>query len=142
MTDATAAIADAPQIAVPTPTRCSKTVSTFSMRPAIGAKTSATAMVPIVTGNVSQPVCATAASERPNPETTIADCNTYLAENAKPACTACGNGRSERNPIPSTMASTGAPASGTTRASTVATSAIAAAANKPGRIFKTARRVR
>ena len=134
MTDATAAIADAPQIAVPTPIRCSRTVSVFKIRPAIGADTSATAIVPIVTGNVSQPVCATAASDKPNPDTTIAACNTVFAENAKPARSERGAGNTVRNAIPNTIASTGAPASGTARAASVASSAAATAASKPGRI--------
>ena len=90
--------------------------------------------MPIVTGSVSQPVCTTAANDKPKPETTIAACSTYFAENVIPAYNERGSGTTERSAMPNTIASTGAPASGTIRAASVARTAVATATSRPGSI--------
>src|SRR5665213_7199 len=131
-TDDTAAIADAPQIAVPTPTSVWIIRSSRSRRPASGARTKATAMVPSVTGSVPRPVCATVASERVKPETTIAAWSTERAEKARPGRRLAGSGSTARIATPSTIAKTGAPTSGAARAQSTAASATATALRSPG----------
>src|SRR5581483_11184363 len=104
----TAAIAEAPQIAVPQPTRVCSDAPSRSARPASGASTSATANVESVTGSVPSPVPITVPGRQP-----------------------AGSGRTLRSSAPSTIAQTGAPTSGSARAQSHATAAISADVTTP-----------
>ena len=79
MTEETAAIAEAPQIAVPMLTSSRSLTSSPRNRPISGASPSATAIVPSVTGSVPKPVRQIAESDIAKPETTIAACSTVFA---------------------------------------------------------------
>ena len=78
MTAVVAAIADAPQIPVPTPIRICVSPRTPSSRPSSHAPPSATASVPSMTGNDSAPTRTTWGSDNPVPSTTIDSCSTGL----------------------------------------------------------------
>ena len=131
-TIATAAIADAPQIAVPTPISVRSVRSSPNARPSGTEKSSATAVVTSITGNVAIPVRTTLASESPRPETTIAACSTVRPARCSPGRSTAGSVTSEASATPRTIARTGAPTTGTNRPASVAHTATTAAARTPG----------
>ena len=132
ITASVAAMADAPQIPVPTPIRVRRSRSIDRARPRRAAPTRATAREPSRTGNEDTPVLNTSCSESPVPRTTIEPCRTNLEEKRSPGRTVAGGAWRSEMPIPPSTATTGAPTTGTRWPMTMATAARAAARVRPG----------
>ncbi len=124
---------------VPTPIRVRRSPSMPSRRPTPQAATSASDRVPSITGSDDNPVWATSASDSPDPSTTIASCSTVRLEKATPGCSRMSSDRlrsTTPSATPNTIPQTGAPITGTSRPTTVASAAMPAQTANPGRRAK------
>src|SRR6185437_8610203 len=131
MTALTAAIADAPQIPVPTPINARVSGPTFSARPKTQAPPSAVAKVPSITTSEERPACTTWVSDSPVPSTTMLACSTRLLANATPGARRVLAGTTVARAPPRMMPNTGPPTIGTNRPSALATTATATATPSP-----------
>ena len=133
MTASVAAIAEAPQIPVPTPIRVRRSLSIDSARPSSRAPRSATARVPSRTGSDDDPVVTTWWKDNPVPSTMIDPCRTDRLANPSPTRAERDGWRKCAIAMPPRMAKTGAPTTGARWPSKVATPPSARAKPKPGR---------
>ncbi len=111
---ATAAIADAPQMPVPTPTSVRRRGETRKAPPMTAAPASATASVPSITGSDFAPTRRICPSASVLPSRTIASWRSTVEEKAMPGAARGEGRRTSERAIPRRIASTGAPSSGTT----------------------------
>ena len=128
----TAAIAEPPQIAVPTPTSRVSLPGTFSQRPSSQALAKATPRVTRVTESECRPVCTTWPRLRPKPSRMTEPCRTCLPAKAMPGAVRGAGGNAWPTAMPSTMPSTAPPSSGSAWPSSSATAASAAVSSRPG----------
>jgi hypothetical protein len=77
-------MAEAPQIAVPTPTRVPSRAGMRSARPSHHAVAKATPSVASVTGSEASPVRAITAKSRPKPSSTMLTCSPLREAKAMP----------------------------------------------------------
>src|SRR6185437_7584762 len=132
MTASVAAMADAPQMAVPTPINVRTSPPTRSTRPPSQAIPRAAAKVPVSTGRDAAPVDTTWPSDSPKPSTTIDPWSTVFELKATPGVNRARGLLTTATAMPPTTATTGAPTIGTAPPTTVATTATAATNPTPG----------
>jgi hypothetical protein len=132
MTASVAAIADAPQMAVPTPIKVRVSPRRPSIWPVTHAIKRAAASVPSKTGIDRTPIERTWPSDSPKPIRTTEACSTFFEVNAMPALRRAEGFVAVAMAMPERTANTGAPTTGARPPSSVANAATAAAQLTPG----------
>src|SRR5579872_461080 len=132
MTLETAAIADPPQIAVPTLSSRRKSRSNPSTFPTMYAAVSTMNSVPSMTGSERRPPPTTSCNCRLKPRRMMESCSSCLLANLIPGASPSPGLRTTAMMTPSTMPNTGPPTSGTSRPSAYARIATARHNKRPG----------
>src|SRR5690606_1232263 len=131
MMGATAAMAEPPQIAVPTPIRVLRRLPSFSQRPSSQAVRKATLRVTSVTARDEAPVFMTWPRLRPKPRPMMDHFNTWRLQKTTPGMKTGDRPSTLRQAMPSRMPNTGPPMSGNMAPSSQAARPRPAASSRP-----------
>ena len=132
----TTAIADAPQMPVPTPMRVRMSRSMRIARPMSNAPSRHTASETSMTGSDSAPTVTMLWSDSCDPSSTTASCSTNLLEYVTPGEMRVSGRRTSEIATPMTTAGIADPTSGTNRPIAAAAAAISTQTASPGQISR------
>ena len=139
ITGETAAIAEPPQMPVPTPISVRRSPGTPSSRPYSHAAPRQTARVPSMTGSEDTPTLAASAIESCAPSRTTEHCRTKVLAHFSPGARRAPGLTAIAMTAPMTAPGTALPTSGTYCPTTVATAATASASARPGAMARARR---